>query len=84
MFVYLSEKSKMSIVQPTLNSNIVAIKWHKRGPTGERPSGGALEVDVPALAIASDEGHIQLLKKEVDLCKSTIDMHITFNHIINV
>ncbi|XP_022697490.1 WD repeat-containing protein 35-like [Varroa jacobsoni] len=65
--------SKMSIIQPTPNSNIVAIKWHKRGPSGERPSGGALEVDVPALAIASDEGHIQLLKKEVDLSPILID-----------
>ncbi|OQR74556.1 WD repeat domain 35 [Tropilaelaps mercedesae] len=65
--------SKMSGVAPTPNSNIVEIKWHKRGPVGERPGGGYYENEVPCLAIATDEGHIQLLKKEVDPLPILID-----------
>lgn len=56
----------MSGIQTTSNSNIVEIKWHKRG---ERLVGGVRDADVAVLAIATDEGHIQLLKKEVDPCE---------------
>ncbi|XP_028969091.1 WD repeat-containing protein 35 [Galendromus occidentalis] len=61
--------SRMSVNSPTPSSIVSMIKWFKKGPP-ERPGH---ESDYHTLAIVTDDGHLQLLKKEVDPSPIVID-----------